>query len=54
MGFLRNRLREPSSWAGLATIAATIVQAWQSKDVGAIVASVAGAAAVLTPEQGAK
>jgi hypothetical protein len=52
MSFFLARLREPSSWAGFATIAASIASAVQHRDIGAIVSSVVGAAAVLLPEKG--
>ena len=52
--FLLQRLREPSSWAGFATIAAMGAQALQSKDPSQIAAVVSGVCAVLVPEQAAQ
>ena len=49
--FLKNRLSEPSTWAGIALLAAQAAQAWATKDPQAIGAVVAGAAAVLLPEK---
>jgi len=53
MNFFLQRLREPSTWAGIAAVMATGAQAWATKDPGAICATVAGAVAVLAPEKGA-
>lgn len=52
MGALRNRLREPSSWAGLAAIIGAAGQAYATKDPTAIGAVVAGLAAFFMPEKG--
>ena len=52
--FLKNRLSEPSTWAGIALLAAQAAQAWATKDPQAIGAVVAGAAAVLLPEKKAQ
>lgn len=51
---LKNRLREPSTWAGLAAILAAGAQAWATKDPQAIATVLAGVVAVAMPEQGAK
>lgn len=51
---LKNRLREPSTWAGLAAIFASAMHAAATKDPAAIGAVAAGLAAVLLPEGGAK
>lgn len=46
------RLREPSTWAGIAAIVGAAASAWATKDPQAIAATVAGALAVLLPEKG--
>jgi hypothetical protein len=51
MSYIKNRLREPSSWAGLAALLATGAQAWATRDPQAIAATVAGLVAVLTPDK---
>ncbi len=51
MGFLRKRFSEPSTWAGLAALIASAVQAVATKDPQAIAAAVAGFAAVVLPER---
>lgn len=48
--FLLNQLRQPSSWAGLATILASVAQAIATKDPQAIGAVVAGVAAIVLQE----
>lgn len=49
--YLKNRLSEPSTWAGVALLLAQAAQAVATKDPQAIAAVVAGAAAVLLPEK---
>jgi len=51
---LVNRLKEPSTWAGLAALIAAGAQAWATKDANAIGAVVAGVLAVVMPEGKAK
>jgi len=46
-----NRLREPSTWAGFASILAAAAHAYATRDPAAIGATVAGIAAVLMPER---
>lgn len=50
MNFFKARLREPSSWAGFATIFATAAQAVATKDPAMIAALVSGVAAIFAPE----
>lgn len=50
MSFLLQRLREPSSWAGIGAIIASAAQAVATKDPAAIGATVAGIAALVVPE----
>ena len=45
------RLKEPSTWAGLAAILASAAQAWATKDPATIGAVVAGLVAIVTPER---
>jgi hypothetical protein len=52
LNFLLARLREPSTWAGLASIMGTAAHAIATRDPQAIVATLAGVAAVLVPEHG--
>lgn len=51
MNYLLSRLREPSSWAGLASIISAAAAAAATKDPQAIGALVAGLAALLLPEK---
>jgi hypothetical protein len=51
MSYFKNRLREPSTWAGLASVLATAVQAYATRDPQAIGATVAGLVAIATPEK---
>lgn len=44
------RLREPSTWAGIAAVVATAAQAYATRDPQAIGAVVAGAVAILAPD----
>ena len=53
MTYLKNRFREPSTWAGLAALLASAAQAWATKDPQAIGAVAAGLAAIFAPERGA-
>lgn len=48
--YLIDRMREPSTWAGLAAIIGTAAQAVATRDPQAIAATVAGVVAVLAPE----
>ena len=48
---LKARLREPSTWAGMAMAIGMGQQAWASKDPQAIAAVVAGLAAMFLPEK---
>ena len=50
MTYFLQRLREPSTWAGIATLMATAATAYATKDPQAIAATFAGLAAVLVPE----
>lgn len=47
MNFLKARLREPSTWAGLGLTIASIAQAVATKDPATIIGAVFGAAAAL-------
>lgn len=51
MKVILQRLKEPSSWAGIAGLAAFGAQALQTKDPQAIGAVVASIAALFLPEQ---
>lgn len=51
MNTLINRLKEPSSWAGLAAIIAAGAQAAATKNPEAIGAVVAGVLALVLPER---
>lgn len=51
MRFFLQRLTEPSTWAGLAIIAAQAANAWATKDPAAIGTVAAGVASVLLPEK---
>lgn len=54
MQFLLNRLREPSTWAGLAGLATTVgANPTKVNAVSAVVAAVLSALAVFVPESGA-
>jgi hypothetical protein len=44
------RIAEPSTWAGLALLVQGIGQSIQTRDLGAFAQSVAGAIAVIMPE----
>lgn len=48
--YLLQRMSEASTWAGLAAIMGTAVQAVATRDPQAIAATVAGVVAVLVPE----
>lgn len=52
MQAIKNRLREPSTWAGIAALIGTAAQAWATRDPQAIAAVVGGALAVVLPEKG--
>lgn len=54
MNALLARLREPSTWAGIASLIACAAQAVATKDPASIGAVVAGAIAIVTPEKGTK
>ena len=47
----KNRLKEPSSWAGLGMLVAMGPQAWATKDPNAIGGVLAGLIAMFLPEQ---
>lgn len=51
MSYLKSRLREPSTWAGLAAVIGSAAQAYVTRDPQAIAATLAGAVAVLAPEK---
>lgn len=51
MNFLKARLREPSTWAGIGSIIATGAQAYATRDPQAIAATLAGVLAVFVPER---
>lgn len=53
LSFLRARLREPSTYAGLAALAAALGHATGSRlivDIGAILAPIFGGVAVIIPD----
>lgn len=50
MSTIKQRLKEPSTWAGLALLLTQAAQAWATKDPQAIGATAAGVAAILMPE----
>jgi DNA primase len=52
--FVLDRLKEPSSWAGIAAAASQVATAVQSRDPAAIATVVLGAIAVLRPESTVK
>jgi len=54
LSFLLNRLREPSSWVGLATIAAQAADALATRDPMKIAVVLGGVAAVVMPEASSK
>ncbi len=54
MNYLLQRLREPSTWAGLAAIMGTAAHAVATKDPQAIAATVAGVVAVIAPDPATK
>lgn len=47
----RNRLKEPSTWAGVGTLIGSAAAAVATKDVGAIAATVASLLAIFMPER---
>lgn len=51
MQVIKNRLSEPSTWAGIAALIGTAAQAWATKDPQAIGAVLAGVLAVIVPER---
>ncbi|MEY4415549.1 MAG: hypothetical protein RIQ53_2842 [Pseudomonadota bacterium] len=51
MRYIINRMREPSTWAGVASLIGLGLQAWQTRDPAAIGAAVAGAVAIVVPER---
>lgn len=51
MKWLLARLREPSTWAGLAAFAGAVAPAVQTHNTGAIVVSVLGAVAAVTSDK---
>lgn len=51
MQSIKNRLREPSSWAGLGAIITSAAQAIATKDPQAIAATLAGLLALVLPER---
>ena len=51
MNRIRNRLREPSTWAGLGAIMMTGANAWTTQDPQAIAATLAALLAVVLPER---
>jgi len=51
MNITRDRLREPSTWAGVGTIIGTAAAAVATKDPSAIAATVASLLAIFLPER---
>jgi hypothetical protein len=51
---LGERLKEPSTWAGIAAILGAGANAWATRDPNAIAAVLAGAIAMFVPERAAK
>jgi hypothetical protein len=54
MTFFLNRMREPSTWCGLAILATQAVAAFAQRDPAAIGTAVAGLVAILMPERSVK
>lgn len=46
----KDRLREPSTWAGIAALFASAAHAYATRDPSAIGAVIAGVVAIVTPE----
>ena len=53
MQTVRQRLREPSTWAGLGAIITSAAQAYATRDPQAVAAVVVGLLAVVLPERSA-
>lgn len=51
MNTIANRIKEPSTWAGLAALISMGAQAWATKDPNAIGGVIAGALAMVLPER---
>lgn len=58
MNFIKARLSEPSTWAGLGLMIVSLAQAWQSKDptmiagaIGGIIAAVKADRVSIQPKQ---
>lgn len=49
---IAQRLRQPSTWAGLGMLVTTAAQAWSTRDPQAIGATVAGVLAIVLNEKG--
>lgn len=54
MNTILSRMREPSSWAGLALLISQAAQAFATRDPASIGAVVAGVAAIVIPERKAQ
>lgn len=52
MDYAKQRLREPSTWAGLAAVIGMGAQAWSTRDTAAIGAAVAGLLAMFMRDPG--
>jgi hypothetical protein len=52
--FFASRMKEPSTWAGVAAVIGSAAHAAATKDPAAIGATVAGIVAMLQPEKGGK
>lgn len=48
---IANRLREPSTWAGIGAVVSTAAQAYVTRDPQAIAATLAGLLAIVVPER---
>ncbi len=50
MNWIINRLREPSTWAGVGLVITQAAQAWATRDPSAIMAVLGGLLAMATSE----
>lgn len=53
MSWIINRLREPSTWAGIGLIVTQAAQAWATRDPSAVVAVLGGILAAVAKEKAA-
>lgn len=51
--FIVGRMREPSTWVGVAVVLSQGAQAWATRDPHAIAAALAGVVGIVAPERGA-